>query len=559
MKENNIIKRIWKNYSIEIFIGVITLFAGGIATYYFYMQDLVLFMTDQFAHLSFSRLMTDSLTPGISQIGFWPPLLHLLMSPFAALPLFYETGLAGAIILVPCLAVGTIILYRLTLLITDNKLLGVISSLSLLLNPYVLYYATTPMMEVLFLTSSLLVIYFFARWIRSQKLVDIILLSFFVMIATLSRFEGLIYLPILMFLIYLKMNLQNKPREQTRALIIIFCYLAILGLLFIVLYDLVYAGNPFQFMDLESSKWFAKGELQPNVYSFYRTTNLLLYASYYVLGKNIFLLSFPFAMVALYFSRKKFEISSILFLFSCSFIVVFLSIFRGSPSIMVPDLPPYSGFVNARYALSWVGFVIIAPIVAISSVASRFSSFSKRRTFLCATSGSLILMSIFNFYSTFFIYGLPAVKKDAVGLSLKKQLDNNVVTEYLKRNYDFGNILAIRFNADYIMQRSNVLLRNYIIEANSPMFDRAVSSPWLEARYVIMTDTSLGKSGIDPISNRWWGNTVFSEYYDLVAQDGYSYLYKINEERVFQDARNTNLSPEKIPSISSVSINGWNK
>ena len=168
MKETNIIVRIWKNHSPEIFLGTFALLAGSIATYYFYMYDLILFMTDQFAHLNFSRLITDSMTPGISQIGFWPPLLHILMAPFVAYLPFYQTGLAGAFVLVPCLAVGTVFLYKLTLLLTNKKLLSVISALSLPLNPYVLYYAATPMMEVLFLTNSLLIVYFFIRWLHSE-------------------------------------------------------------------------------------------------------------------------------------------------------------------------------------------------------------------------------------------------------------------------------------------------------------------------------------------------------------------------------------------------------
>src|SRR3989344_9668061 len=72
---------------------------GTVAAWYVHRLGLTKFLTDQSAHLNFARLTFDSLTPGFSQLGFWPPLLHFLLIPFVAIPPLYSSGLAGAFVL----------------------------------------------------------------------------------------------------------------------------------------------------------------------------------------------------------------------------------------------------------------------------------------------------------------------------------------------------------------------------------------------------------------------------------------------------------------------------
>jgi hypothetical protein len=73
-----------KENLIEILVGFFALVTSAWMTWYVYRLGLTLALTDQNAHLNFARLTFDSFTPGLSQIGFWPPLLHLLMIPVVA-------------------------------------------------------------------------------------------------------------------------------------------------------------------------------------------------------------------------------------------------------------------------------------------------------------------------------------------------------------------------------------------------------------------------------------------------------------------------------------------
>jgi hypothetical protein len=127
------------------------------------------------------------MTPGISQFGFWPPLLHIILLPFVSVDYLYHTGLAGACVLIPFLCVGTLFFYKLLFAFTKNKILSFSGSLMFLLNPWVLYYAVTPMMEILFISNLFISGYLFLKWIDTNKLKFLILAGLFISIASISK------------------------------------------------------------------------------------------------------------------------------------------------------------------------------------------------------------------------------------------------------------------------------------------------------------------------------------------------------------------------------------
>ena len=155
--------------NFEKTIAIIAILFASCMALYAHRLGLTLALTDQSAHLNFARLTFDSFTPGLSQIGFWPPLLHILMIPAVAIKPLYISGFAGFVTLIPFLIAGAILLYRLVMLLTGNKNLSFLSSLILLINPYILYYTATPMAEVLFISNLIAVAYFFSLWIRNKN------------------------------------------------------------------------------------------------------------------------------------------------------------------------------------------------------------------------------------------------------------------------------------------------------------------------------------------------------------------------------------------------------
>src|SRR5690349_13512131 len=108
-------------HKAETALPLVALLVGAVSTWYIYSLGLTKILVDENAHLNVARQVVDSMTPGISQIGFWPPLIHVVMIPFVSIDMLYRTGLAGAFALIPFLMLGAYFLFRLIHLFTKNS------------------------------------------------------------------------------------------------------------------------------------------------------------------------------------------------------------------------------------------------------------------------------------------------------------------------------------------------------------------------------------------------------------------------------------------------------
>lgn len=106
---------------------------------------------DATAHMMIARRMVDSLTPGLSQWGsVWLPLPHLLDAALIRIPDFWRTGLAGALISLLSLVLGTWMLHRLVKREAGALAAGWAAA-CFCLNPGLLYLAVTPMADVVYM------------------------------------------------------------------------------------------------------------------------------------------------------------------------------------------------------------------------------------------------------------------------------------------------------------------------------------------------------------------------------------------------------------------------
>lgn len=260
-------------------------------------------LTDQHAHLNFARALFDSMTPGISQIGFWPPLLHLLLSPFASVPFLYDAGVAGAFVLIPFFVAGSIFLYRLLLRLTGRRWLSFSGTLLFLFNPYILYYSVTPMMEVLFLSNLLAVAYFIVAWLQEDKLKFLLAAGIFTALAGLSRYEGFALIPVLIAVFALQSFLKRKTRSELQATLIVFLFVAIIGVVAVMGFSWFYSGNPFSFA---GGTWIRDPFelIFPTKHDFPDTVNYFLHASYHMIGQPVVILGLAsFALLLFFFAE----------------------------------------------------------------------------------------------------------------------------------------------------------------------------------------------------------------------------------------------------------------
>ncbi|MFZ2970036.1 MAG: hypothetical protein WA063_02725, partial [Minisyncoccia bacterium] len=281
-------------YKVETIIAALAVILSSLMAWRVYSLGLTRILVDQNSHLNIARQITDSMTPGITQLGFWVPLIHILMMPFVIIEPLYRTGLAGFFTLLPFLAIAAIFLYKTCLLITKNNKLSFWASIIFLLNPYVLYYAVTPMTEVLYIANLIATAYFIILWMQTKKLSYLLICGIFISLASLSRFEGLILIPIVSLIVLIQLIRTYKDYYKVEATALLFFIIAILGFAFILLYGYIFGkGNPFAFVNNELLGFHRQGTyLLPAEGSIMVSFQYLLHAAYHMISK-------PFAIASL--------------------------------------------------------------------------------------------------------------------------------------------------------------------------------------------------------------------------------------------------------------------
>lgn len=550
-----------KKYYPELLLTILALSLGIFFTWYVKNLGLTTIIVDENSHLNLSRQIVDSMTTGLSQIGFWPPLLHLIMVPFVSIKYLYHSGLAGAFTLIPFLCISAVFFYRLLLVFTKNKSLSFFGGVLFLLNPYILYYSVTPMMEILFITNLFAVGYFFARWFDTDKLKFLILTGLFIALSSTSRFEGILLVPLVAMLVLLSSYIHKKKYQEIEALIILFSLIASLGVLFIMMFGWVYGNNPLSFMN---SNWSAFAQQRdyylPTEHSIFHSLQYMIHASYHMIGKYEVLIGL-FGLVISILLLRSLKFIFVSLILSISFIFDSLALYRGNAIIYVPELPPFNTFFNERYGLYWIGLVIFATLIALNYLIIKISSQNKKfvRIFLyISVLTPLFILNANFFYNTCFAQKYKVIKMTAQGYPSKDQMD---MSEQLKKNYDYGKVLITRALHDFVVVNAGVDLKNYIHESNYKYYDQALERPWLFSRFVIMynlenSDAGNWSKGNEKISALWGNSEMFEQYYIFVEKNKREILYKVNEGAVREYAKSRGLDASQIPSINS-SIIWW--
>lgn len=533
---------------------------GSFFAWYVYSLGLTKILIDQNAHLNISRQIIDSMTPGITQLGFWPPLLHILMIPFAASDTLYQTGLAGAFVLVPVLALAAFFLYRLLFLFTQSRGVSFAGAFLFLINPYVLYYSVTPMTEVLFLALLFGTAYFLALWFKEGKLTYLITTAGMIVLAGLTRYEGLLLVPLVGAVFLVAQVLQKRNYQEIEANIILFAFVAVLGALAIVSYSWFFGDDPLAFV---TSNWSAFSQqrdyLRPTEGSPVGSLNYLLHSSYYMFGKPMVitaLLSFT-ALIFLFPRLESFAVGLVLL---SPFLFDWLSLWRGNIIVYVAELPPFDWFYNERYGLYGIGFAIFAPVVLAGLALRSLKHVALDKAFI-ASAMLVPLVALQGVYSFKIAFADEwRVVRESAEKSTDQVGSQLAVAAILASNYDGGKILMTRATHDTIAVNASIPIKNYIQESNFPYYDQALLAPWLFARWVVMLNTDTGRAGDsallgwvkqnERVSQRWANSRTFARFYTLVYENRFERVYKLKEEEVRKYARTHGFRTANIPSLN---------
>lgn len=545
--------------TIEFWIFVVVSCIGFLFTTYIYALDLMMVFVDQNSHLNIARQITDSLTPGVSQIGFWPPLLHIFMIPFAYIDVLFNTALAGAFTLIPIVALGAVFLYKLLFHLTKDTFVGIFGVGLFVLNPYLLYYMTTPMTEALFVSMLIITAYFLARWIESGSLLHLFLLSLFITLTSLSRFEGFLLLPIVGIIIAVKLFKEKKTISEIEGTGFLFGLVAALGIFLVLVYGIVYANDPLVFVN---GPWSATVQQQfvdiPALGSISLSFSYMFEATKLLIGDNMVIMTLVASvfLCIVFFKQKQFLLfSGLCLVFISPFLFDTLALYWGSAVVYIEHLPPFEGFFNERYGLYSLPFVAFI-IALLFDTFLKFSHISGRASYMGAAFFIVVLsMSYtFSFFTETATGGQPF---RIIEISASEiQYDQKALAEVLRKEYDGGKILITRALQNFVTTETKISLRNYIHEANHPYYDEALDKPWFFARWIVTYNpdslkTDAWRRQNEKIIARWANDPLFNEVYELVYENETERLYRLRVPLFETFLTGYGIDVKHIPSLNT--------
>ncbi len=173
------------------FILIILLVLSLSAFTLYYINHLGLSYNDARSHLDIGRRVVEGLKPGLAQLGsVWLPLPHILMLPTIWSDFMWHTGLSGALVsMIGFVATGALVYMTLRALNTGlyGRIIGVIV---FAFNINVLYLQSTAMTELLLMVTTAAAVYFIIQWSKDNRILNLIKASFWVMLASLTRYDG---------------------------------------------------------------------------------------------------------------------------------------------------------------------------------------------------------------------------------------------------------------------------------------------------------------------------------------------------------------------------------
>lgn len=202
---------------------------SGACFWYYYMNKLGLSYNDARSHLDIGRRIVEGLKPGLAQVGsVWLPLNHILMVPTIWNDWMWHSGFSGSIqSMIGFVVTG--LLVSLYLRELNVGILGrIIGVVVFTLNINILYLQSTAMSELLLIATMMGGAYELLLWQKNDNILHLIKSAFWIMLATLTRYDGWFLLMYATVLVVLE-TLRKKGFKTVEGMVILFLTLAALG------------------------------------------------------------------------------------------------------------------------------------------------------------------------------------------------------------------------------------------------------------------------------------------------------------------------------------------
>ncbi len=505
------------------FVIFLAAFFSILAEIVSYKLNLIVAYNDARAHLDMARLVFDNLKPGLAQIGsVWLPLNHLLTLLLVWNNTMWQTGLAGSIFSMLSFVFCSIIIYKFANHIVNDKSASLLGTLVFMTNLNILYMQSTPMTELLLIFLSTLSSYLLYKWVEGRKILDLVYLSFTILLATLTRYDAwflLVYISFVVIttLLYtssskkyssVKLFLQeNWPKVEGGFIFFATAAFAGIGLwllwnLLIFKDPLFFATGPFS-AKVQQDRIAAAGSL-PTKHNI--TLSILAYWWAIVNNAGFLIAAFSIIGFILFFLKNKLSLKS-LAVYSLVTPVFFhiFSLFSGNSILILPELganitkAAAGSWFNVRY-----GLVILPAVSLFSAYIAKRLNFTKLILFI------LILIQPLIFIGT---KNIITVTDGTVGSSSLAVGDASNWLVANAKNQD-GLILNSISYHNALAFSTGIPLKRFIHEGTGDKYWKlALSNPEKIARWIVIENGDVG----DPVYEALVKikNSEYLKYYEL--------------------------------------------
>ncbi|MBP9702934.1 hypothetical protein KBD69_04555 [Candidatus Woesebacteria bacterium] len=456
----------------------------SVLSYIYYLNNgLALSYNDARSHLDIGRRVVEGLKPGLAQLGsVWLPLNHILMVPLIWNDWMWHSGFAGAVWnMLSFIGTGVLIfkiLGRINIGLL-GKLIGVVVFAA---NINILYLQSTAMTEPLLLFTMTAGCYYLINWHQQSDTLSLIKAAFWIMMATLVRYDGWFLLGVAGLLVMNQAFSSSKHMGSWRerlshveGITILFSTLAVTGVFGWFMWNLLIFKDPLYFMLGEFSAHAQQLVMEsagvlPTKWNLFLSIKVYMYSLLY----SSYTVPFVLSLIGAYFlsvdkkidNRTKVAFTSLW----APLIFNIMALYLGFSVIYVQGISGDTWF-NIRYG------VMLSPTIAImiGYLVDRYKSWR------LVIIPMLLLVTLIGFISADSV----AIDDARVGSSQKNVSE---VSGYLETNAkkEKGFILISAASHDAIIFSSKLPMKRFIHEGTGKYWESATTTPDHWARWIIM-------------------------------------------------------------------------
>ena len=513
-----------------VFLISIGLTIVSVTSYLTYLSNkLGLAYNDARSHLDIGRRVVESLKPGIAQLGsVWLPLNHILMLPTIWNDFMWHSGLSGALQSMIGFVITGILVYAFLKQLNVGMLGRIVGVVVFAANVNILYLQSTAMTELLLIATMTAGAYYLLLWHKDNNVLNLIKSAFYIMLSTLTRYDGWFLLGYATLLIFIQIW-KKKNYAEAEGSTILFLTLGGLGIFLWFLWNQLIFKDALYFMFGPFSAHAQQQQLKSaGVLATQGNLLLSLKVYGYALLFNTYTLPTILAAigaVVLWFDRKlatpvKFA-TTVLF---APLLFNVIALYLGFSVLFVQAVFGGTWF-NVRYG------IMLMPTIAIfiGYLVDRLKDF---RVLIIGLLAFVLILAFGN-------YDAVTIDDARVGSSQKNVSE---VAGYLYKNAlnQPGFILISVASHDAIIFSSGLPMKRFIHEGTGAYWTSATTTPDRWARWIIMRTYDD-----NDLTWRTVSKTPGFKRYHKVASYPFADVYEIDSQYVSQLNMTASLGRQK--------------